>query len=286
MKLFKTFRTFSNPAGNEQSVKRNCPVCGHDKPRFLWDISGAPFHRCRICGHLYQYPVPLQEELVDRYGDQYLDYEIENEQPFFELMQKALSDVSFTDHARNRGFLNGRLLDIGCATGVLIDHYSRAGWNTEGIEICLPSARYGMETRNLTIKTVTLEEAHYPSGSFDVIHASHLIEHLADPRGFLSEVHRVLADKGLLVLTTPNAAGAQARLLGKRWRSVIPDHIHLFSKKNLTSMLEAEGFRPIAWKTWGGAARGLLPEALKKPLDRLAKSCGAGDVMVILSERV
>jgi 2-polyprenyl-3-methyl-5-hydroxy-6-metoxy-1,4-benzoquinol methylase len=229
---------------------------------------------------------PVQEELIDRYGDQYLDYEIENEQPFFELMQKALSDVSFLSQARSRGFLNGRLLDIGCATGVLIEHYSRAGWKAEGIEVCLPSARYGMEKRNVPIKTVTFEEAGYPGGSFDVIHASHLIEHLADPRAFMSEAHRVLTEHGLLVLTTPNAAGAQARLLGKRWRSVIPDHIHLFSRKNLTRLLKANGFRPVAARTWGGVARGLLPDALKNPLDRLAKKYGAGDVMVILSERV
>jgi 2-polyprenyl-3-methyl-5-hydroxy-6-metoxy-1,4-benzoquinol methylase len=278
-------RTFSNSAGSEKSCHTDCPVCGGRDPRFLWDIEGALFHQCRSCSHLYQYPVPLQDELVDRYSDEYLAYEIENEDAFFNLMQMALDDIFFWAEAEKRRLRGGRILDIGCATGRLVYHFLEAGWKAEGIEICIPAAEYGIKKRGIPITTRTLEETRFPDNHFQVIHASHLIEHLADPASFLLEVNRVLSPGGLLILATPNRAGAQARILGSRWRSVIPDHIHLFSKRNLLKLLKKSGMIPVRSGTWGGLAKGLGPSWIKKPVDRLAKTFGFGDVMVVLSEK-
>jgi hypothetical protein len=91
---------------------------------------------------------------------------------------------------------------------------------------------------------------------------------------------------GLLVLTTPNVDGLQARLLGAGWRSAIYDHLYLFSTLTLTALLEAKGFAVLRYVTWGGWARGLKPAFLKAPLDRWAKRRGFGDVVAMLARRV
>ena len=52
----------------------------------------------------------------------------------------------------------------------------------------------------------------------------------------------MLAPGGILALTTPNADGFQARLLGPEWRSAIYDHLYLFSLRTLASLLESHGF--------------------------------------------
>ena len=44
----------------------------------------------------------------------------------------------------------------------------------------------------------------FPSESLDFVVASHLLEHLPDPLGFLNECHRTLRDKGILYLATPD----------------------------------------------------------------------------------
>ena len=160
-----------------------------------------------------------------------------------------------------------------------------SGWEPQGVEVSAPQASYGEARFGLGIHVGTLESAAFPDASFDLVHASHLIEHLCDPAAFLDEVARVLAPGGLLALTTPNADGFQARLLGPRWRSVIYDHMYLFSRRTLAALLASRPFAVLACVTWGGWARGLKPGFVKRPLDRMAKRMGFGDVVAILARR-
>ena len=44
----------------------------------------------------------------------------------------------------------------------------------------------------------------FPSGSFEVIEASHILEHLDDPFAVMKELHRLLATGGLLVIRVPH----------------------------------------------------------------------------------
>jgi SAM-dependent methyltransferase len=131
-----------------------------------------------------------------------------------------------------------------------------------------------------------LEENNFSQGYFDVVHASHLIEHLNNPHLFLNEAFRVLADDGRLFITTPNISGFQARLTGGRWRSAIFDHLYLFSKQTLVSLLNDSGFEVEGISTWGGLAAGLAPPWLKKAADFLAKRLGCGDVMIVRAKKV
>jgi SAM-dependent methyltransferase len=151
------------------------------------------------------------------------------------------------------------------------------------VELCAPAAEYGRARFRLPIHAGTLESAAFPDGSFGLVHASHLVEHLNEPVAFLDELARVTVPGGLLVITTPNADGLQARLLGARWRSAIYDHLYLFTRRNLEALLETRGWRVLRSVTWGGWARGLEPAVLKAPLDRLAKRWGFGDVVSVLA---
>ncbi|MBV8732374.1 MAG: methyltransferase domain-containing protein, partial [Acidobacteriia bacterium] len=66
----------------------------------------------------------------------------------------------------------------------------------------------------------------------------------ADPRVFLIEAHRLLADEGRLVVQVPNAASWQARVLGARWNGMdVPRHLFDFRVNDLEKLLESCGFR-------------------------------------------
>jgi SAM-dependent methyltransferase len=160
-----------------------------------------------------------------------------------------------------------------------------SGWDPQGVEISEAQAKYGERSHGLPIFAGALESAAFPAASFDLVHASHLIEHLNSPGSFLDEAARVLAPGGLLALTTPNADGLQARLLGPRWRSAIYDHLYLFSRRTLRELLESKGFVVSRSVTWGGWPRGMRPALIKKPMDSLAKRCGFGDVVAVLARR-
>jgi SAM-dependent methyltransferase len=235
-------------------------------------------------------PQPETASVHERYdsahGGDYLRYERENEDAFLALQLKTLEDANFC-REQEQFFKNGknRFLDIGCATGALLEKMRENGWDTSGVEISALMAEHGIKKRNLAISTLPLEKNGFAGSRFAIIHASHLIEHLNRPGDFVREVYRILDGGGLFLVTTPNINGIQARLSGNRWRSAIYDHLYLFSVKTLSTLLRHEGFHIEKVVTWGGVAKGAAPASIKKIADCLAKKTGFGDVMMIKARK-
>jgi len=277
-------KTYSSIPGLEGRRAVPCALCGSRLARTFLKAADYSFVRCRGCGLVYQNPQPVFEDLRHRYAEDYFRYELENEANFFQLMLLGLADVGF--ERRAAAFApGGRFLDVGCATGMLLEHMRGRGWEVRGVDLCRQSVEYARRRRELEVFAGTLFEAAFPPESFAVVHFSHLLEHIPEPREFLLEVRRILAPGGLAIITTPNVSGLQARLFGKRWRSAIADHLILFSKKTLGALLGQTGFRTLATQTWGGLALGTAPGWLKPPADRLAKRWGFGDVMLFLAAK-
>jgi 2-polyprenyl-3-methyl-5-hydroxy-6-metoxy-1,4-benzoquinol methylase len=96
-----------------------------------------------------------------------------------------------------------------------------------------------------------------PSDFYDVVIASHIIEHLWNTDGFMREVKRILKPSGYLVLSTPNLASWHNVIflaMGKQpepaavsdemysWIE-IPGHQRVFTATELTKFLSFHGFR-------------------------------------------
>jgi SAM-dependent methyltransferase len=288
-------KTFATRPRLEPKALRPCASCASLHFRSRWDLGAFSFVTCRDCGLVQQNPQPLREAVLARYDESYLAYETERQFDYAALERKAFDDLGLASFEASvlsaagpgqvrsaQGGRRPRVLDIGCATGALLHSFSKSDWDRVGVEPCAPAAAYGRERFGLDIRAAILEECSFEDGEFDLVHASHLIEHLNDPAAFLAETGRILSRQGRLILTTPNIDGLQARLLGPGWRSAIYDHLYLFSKGVLRGMLHDAGFRVLRLSTWGGWAAGLRPAWLKKPLDRFAKRTGTGDVMALL----
>lgn len=278
-------KTWSTPVIPEEHRAVPCALCGGLAFKPFLFCEGFAYVRCTRCGLAQINPQPLTQAVSSRYqggcGEAYLRYELANETGFLRLQLLALEDAGFSElekKEKQRG--KPRVLDVGCATGALLAVLRSRGWDTAGVEIS-PSADYARRERGLDVKSLPLEKNKFPSGSFDLILASHLIEHLNDPAGFVREACRICAPGGHLLVTTPNIAGFQARLFRSRWRSAIFDHLYLFSVKTLSRLLRDRGFIPEKVITWGGLAAGSVPAPLKAAADRWAKRFGWGDVMLI-----
>jgi 2-polyprenyl-3-methyl-5-hydroxy-6-metoxy-1,4-benzoquinol methylase len=236
-------------------------------------------------------PQPSPAAIAARYGKEhgkdYLAYEIANERSFLELQKLALRDAGFFDLEKELIAADKKppsILDIGCATGALLEMLSAGGWKTQGVEISTPQAEYCLR-RGLAVSGKPLEENHFPRESFDVVLASHLIEHLNNPGSFVREVFAILKPGGRFYVTTPNISGLQARIFKNRWRSAIFDHLYLFSAKTLKKLLENSGFIIEKKASWGGLAAGTAPRPVKAFFDRAAKRLGSGDVMILRARR-
>ena len=283
------------PVCSGESAVIPCACCGGLFFKSALECEGFSFVRCVLCGLVQRNPQPVKDKIITRYsttfGNDYLSYELENEETFLKLQQLALIDAGFYRLERTlfeqgqsgRG-MQPSVLDIGCATGALLAFLRNRKWRVMGVEIS-PCAGFAREERGLDVRNIPLEDNKFPEGSFDVIHASHLIEHLNDPRSFLAETFRILKNTGSIFIATPNISGFQARLFGSRWRSAIFDHLYLFSKRTLTRMLKDTGFKIESCRTWGGLAAGTAPLWLKRTADFTAKQFGLGDVMIIQARK-
>lgn len=277
--MAEAVKTWSTPFTVEEKRAVPCAVCGGGEFRPELDCGGFSFVRCASCGLVQQNPQPSNEAVAARYGEShgqdYLGYELEHERAFLRLQELALRDIGFG------GMDRGRILDVGCATGALLESLRAADWSVAGVELCAPSAEYARNARALDVRPSSLENAAFPEHSFDVVHASHLIEHLNDPRTFVRQARRVLKKDGTLLIATPNIDGFQAKLFGNAWRSAIFDHLYLFSQRTLAELLRSEGFRIVRTATWGGLAAGTAPPPIKAFADRAVKRLGVGDVMMV-----
>ncbi len=257
----------------------NCNICGSRDSTIFFEVDGFTYRKCRKCGLVYQSPRPVFDDLKTNYEDNYFEYEITNQENFFNLMKLGLRDIGF-DRIYGEKVDGLKFLDIGCATGLLLNYMKGKGWDTKGVEICKESAEYAINNFGLDVFIGTLFDANYPDDYFDVVHLSHLIEHVPDPKALLVEIHRILKKDGRMILTTPNVDGWHARIAKDKWRSAIPEHVYLFSKKTMRTLLKMVGFKIIMQESWGGIPVGRRPNFIKRPADRLAKMLNVGDVML------
>lgn len=103
------------------------------------------------------------------------------------------------------------LLDVGCGTGIMVTlPLASIGYRITGIDIdqdSIDTAR-GVNPYPNALFQHADAAALLPSGErFDVVIASEVLEHQADPPAFLRTLRALLQPEGILIVTTPNGYG-------------------------------------------------------------------------------
>ncbi len=159
----------------------------------------------------------------------------EAERPWREFMaRERLEDLQrFIDR--------GKLLEIGCSTGEFLLAARERFEACSGIEADVNAVQRA-RSRGLDCHAGAIADASLPAESFDVAVLYHVIEHFRDPRRELRELYRLVRPGGHLIIETPDVETIWFRILGARWRQIIPDHLFFFSRTTLDRMLAEEGF--------------------------------------------
>jgi len=136
-----------------------------------------------------------------------------------------------------------RALDLGCGTGEFTAALARAGAEVVGADVAEAAlTRARARHPELDFRLVPIDgPLPFSDNAFDLVWASEVIEHVAD-----TEVRRVLAPRGRLLITTPSHGRLLLAVGGiERYSEPLGDHLHLYSKRSLRSLLEDFGFDGI-----------------------------------------
>ena len=239
-------------AARPVSVSR-CPVCGGDSQAEIFRRSGEIYGLCGQCGHgaLLTPAAPAEiyreaDYYSERKGDGvgYDAYRREKE------YREAKADRLLARMESVTGAPAGRpLLEVGSGFGYTRAAAERRGWRTSGVDLnphAAAAARdlYGFETRVGTLADA-LSSGLIPRGQSQVVLYQFVLEHILDPIAELKHAAEAVLPGGFLFLLVPAMGALERIVFGASYRSLRPDHLHLFSWASLDRCFAASGWRRV-----------------------------------------
>lgn len=206
---------------------------------------------CMTCRFRHIIPIPTDAELREIYQHTFYS----NEKPFY--IERCIEDLDWWDLVYRERYdtleklLPGnrrKILDIGSGPGLFLQCGKRRGWETLGIEPSSQAVEYSRSLGLNILHEFITDEISRNIGTFDVIHADQVLEHISDPRHLISIMYTLLHPDGLVCVIVPNDYNPIQEALRKvnnfpPWWVSPPQHINYFTYSSLSSLLEQSGFR-------------------------------------------
>ncbi len=258
-----------------RAAPTSCALCGATALALHCRLPRFSVYRCAGCTLRFRHPLPDAAELRAMYEDDRYHESVyfENARagyreraPEIRIYRRALADLA-------RVARRGRLLDVGCATGVFLDLARAAGWKVQGVELSARHAAYARTAFGLEVWEGDFRDAPFAPASFDAITMWDFLEHVLAPRAVLAQARRLLAPGGVLLVFTIDATSLFNRLGDLLQRAsggrierpleLLYDsrHNYYFTGTALRRLLEESGFRIERWR----ADRAYLGRWLAEP---------------------
>jgi SAM-dependent methyltransferase len=236
-----------------------CPLCGSAQLKPFGAVpAGLPsLHRqqsrCAGCGVLISNPQASEPERDCYYRETYYERQWPNaEQVMREnLATHAAHDVALIEKlAGDRLKRGGRALDVGSGYGATVATLQQRGFQAAGCEMSWRGCTFA-HSHLLPVVRGKVPGLPFVDGAFDLVTSAHVIEHVGDPRAFVTELARVVAPGGVLAIVTDHAAASQHAW--NRWKALATfrtppfqtstDHTFVFGSSHLRGLLADAGCR-------------------------------------------
>lgn len=220
-----------------QSSKKVCPSC--QRPNIMFWPSRINLQICKDCNLIFQTKESIKEKV--EYGTDYYDYW--GMDKYFKEVRRlkvntSLSYLNLLD--KKLGIKGNNLLDIGCAYGFTLEAAKSLGLNPYGVEVS-PAAKYA-KSQGFQVFDGDLINAPFKSNYFDIITMLDVIEHIFEPKHFLTHIHNLLKQSGSIIVVTPDISSISQKILGNKWFHLKEEHVCYYSHQSMEALLEQTGF--------------------------------------------
>lgn len=203
-----------------------------------WELT-----KCRNCHFIFSNPFPPAEvkEIYEKVVDPEYVEEEEGRGGNFRSILKNLKKIVEP---------KGPFLDVGCATGIMMNLAKKEGWDVYGVELSSWAVEEAKRRYGLEIIKGDFLEVDFPENFFQVIALIDIIEHVSKPKETMEKVWRLLRRGGICVVVTPDVMSLTAKIMGEKWWHFRPAHIGFFSKESIFHLLHSKGFEIVKVKRY------------------------------------
>lgn len=213
----------------KKNLGKNCLICGWETREFT-RIKSHTIYKCKNCGFGYT------DSLNAQTGEYHRDKTYIQEEKLFEnIFSRRVKEV-------NKFIKKGKILEVGCSTGLMLSLFQKKGFDITGVEISKKAAEIAKE-RGVKVFELPFEKIKF-SEKYNLVIFNHTLEHLKDPLKALEKAKSILTPKGYILMDLPNFDSPLAKFWKKRWEHLLPDeHLWHFTPKSFQVLFKKMDFK-------------------------------------------
>lgn len=221
---------------------RDCVICRQRDFETWAKIDYLEAKKCKICGMISVNP-NFTEEGLKKFYSGYFSNRLANVK-----LAKQRDKMYIIDRNWIQNFIqSGKVLDVGCSGGFLLNKFDPLKWDRMGVEIAQDAAEFAQQKFNIPVRVGNIMDMEFDE-YYDLIILRGVIEHYREPVKCLEKCSMLLKKGGYLFITATPAGNSFAfYIYREKWRLFTPlEHIHFFTVDLLTRILEPFGLELLA----------------------------------------
>lgn len=204
------------------------------------------YYFCKNCTTGYLFDVD-KTNLKQNYDEDYNEYQdlVENKKNIFKSLLEFLyfpRDTYVKNHSKKS---SKNILDIGCGNGSFlysVKNYFNDLYGSDYNKTALNEAK-----RKIKYLNILPEDLGGVDTVFDVITMWHVLEHIDEPKIFISTIKNLMNYNSKLILEVPNSNSWNLRVFKKNYQWIsLPEHLFFYNERSLKELFKGLGFEIIS----------------------------------------
>jgi 2-polyprenyl-3-methyl-5-hydroxy-6-metoxy-1,4-benzoquinol methylase len=203
------------------------------------DKDGLQLVRCAACSMIYANPIAAEFASGQYYDAAGAEYYLSPAK-----LESDYAPVRFERELRRfrKQCRRGAVLDVGCSSGAFLFQLGRrfpGDYSVAGMDASGPPLDYAA-SRAIRVIRGNFPEHDFGGETFDAVTFWAVLEHLPEPGRFMSQAASILNEGGHCFVLVPNLKSLAVRLLGRKYRYLLPQHVNYFTAATLQKLAAAE----------------------------------------------